>query len=135
MIYVLLLSAAGSQVTAAQREAHALPCSVAKVRQQRGTRQVDAVLDFDGLEHTFISSTACPNARSIEVVSGFSLPGKVAEKLHDNILSSARKSRPGLKYIVRFRGVIFLRKSESGEVVADIKSVCYSRVEAITSAG
>jgi len=94
---------------------------------------VDAVLDFDGLEHTFISSTACPNARSIEVVSGIAIPGKIGKKLHDQILSSARKSRPGLKCIVRFRGVIFLKRSEGGEVVADIKSVSYSRVEAITS--
>ena len=131
MISAMLLSIAVGQSPRTSRVLVRLPCDLSEIRRQAGFRRVDAVLDFDGLDHTFISGTACPSARSVEVVSGFSLRGKKGRKLYNEIVLSARNSEPGKKYVVRFRGVILLKSGKYGEIVADLKSVDSSRIEVI----
>ena len=108
-------------------------CKPALIGDGSLRHRVTAILEFDGLEHTFLSGASCPRSRSIEVVKGFSIPGKKGKDLYRNIIRSAKISSPGKRYGVRFSGQVTVHMNESGEYVATINSVFSSKIELIGS--
>lgn len=133
MIFYLLLAFASASSPVKIEERQGLLCNQAVIREQKGVYHLTAVLDFDGLEHVFISSLSCPGYRSIEVVSGFTLSGQRGTKLYDDLLTSAKRSRPGKKYVVLFTGNILIRERNDGDLVADITCVSKSEIKLLKS--
>lgn len=86
-------------------------------------KRVTAIIDFDGLEHTYISGLSCPKARMVEMKGGFSLDGKMGKTLYENIISSYRKSNHTARYVVKFTGIVKFGKSKNGDLESYITKV------------
>jgi hypothetical protein len=133
MMRFYILMAVGFAVPVQGHVIDSALCKSALIGGRSLSQRVTAILEFDGLEHTFLSGISCPCSRSIEVVKGFSIPGKKGEELYRNIIRSAKISSPGKRYGVRFSGAVTLRRNASGEYVAAINSVFTSGVVLIGS--